>query len=384
MRFFSSAQTTKLRASASLIGTMIGVGVFGLPFVFVQAGFFVGMAYLLVLGLVTMTLQMMMAEVALQTPGAHRIAGYVQRYFGAHWALGAAFVMMAMSWGALIAYVLVGAEFLMALLHPWLGGDVLVYQVGLLIVGFCFALRGLAAVTRVETYLVMALVAVMVLLIVRSAFGIHIQHYTLLATGDVFSPYGVVLFSLGGVAIISEIKHMLGRYSASLRSVIPWSVLMVVALYACFVAAVVGVTGINTSPEAIVGLGEVFGTWVLIVGSLFGFLAVATSFLTTAISIQDLLEYDFGYTRLLAWFAGLSVPTLVILAGARNFIDVMRFTGSVFGGFIGIIAVALYLRVRARYCASAMQCFTIPVWFCLLILGVFILGVLSEVARSFI
>ena len=111
-----------LQAGEVLVGTMIGVGMFGIPFAFAQAGFFVGMIYLVMLGLATITLQLMYAEVTLHTPGKHRLVGYMRRYFNQKWAMAAAFVFLGGSWGALIAYILIGGNFLGQLLMPFFGG----------------------------------------------------------------------------------------------------------------------------------------------------------------------------------------------------------------------------------------------------------------------
>lgn len=378
------SRSAQLRAGETLVGAMIGVGVFGLPYTFVQAGFFVGMAYLVVLGLVVMTMQMMMAEVSLQTPGKHRVAGYVQHYFGKKWGVVAALVTIAMAWGALVAYVLVGSEFVYALVGQWVGGDIFVYQIAFLMVGFFIALRGLKMVAATEMYLVAALVAALVVIIVRGLVQVDVANLVTLNTMDVFLPYGVVLFSLGGIAIVPELKDVLGRYKASMRHVVPLSTLCVVVLYALFVTAVVGVTGEATTQEAIAGLGEALGSWVLVLGSLLGFLAVSTSFLINAVAVQDLLEYDFGLTRLLAWFATLSIPTVVILAGADSFIEVMSFTGGVFGGSVGIMAAALYLHIRRRACTSPAKCFHIPLWLVWVMLVMFVAGGLIQFVSQFL
>ena len=378
------SRSAQLRAGETLVGAMIGVGVFGLPFAFVQAGFFVGMAYLVVLGLVIMTMQMMMAEVTLQTPGKHRIAGYITHYFGKKWGVVAALLTIAMAWGALVAQALVGAEFVYALMGPWIGGDIFVYQIGFLIVGFFIALRGLKMVAMTESYLVAALIAALLVVILRGLMDVDVSHLVAINTADIFLPYGVVLFSLGGIGIIPELKEVLGRYKASARWVVPFSTLSVVVLYALFVTAVVGVTGEATTQEAIVGLGAALGSWVLVLGSLLGFLAVSTSFLIGAVAVQDLLEYDFGLTRLLAWFATLSIPTVVILAGADSFIEVMSFTGGVFGGSVGIMAAALYLRIRRRACTSPAKCFHIPLWLVWLMLAIFVAGGLMQFVSQFL
>lgn len=372
----------RLSATESYIGAMIGVGIFGLPFVFVQAGFFVGLAYLIVLGLMTITLHLMIAEVALNTPGRHRLPGYIARYFGKKWGVVSTMIAIASSWGALIAYVLVGGEFAHSLLAPILGGSLFIYQLLLLCTGFLIALRGLKFVAHVESYLVGALVITLAIIIVRGFIGADVDNYLFVDHWNVLLPYGVVLFALGGVGFIPEMVDMLGRYKKSVRMIIPAGMVLILILYALFIAAVVGTTGANTSPEAIAGLGEALGSWVLVVGSLFGLLAVSTSFLMNAVTSQDILEYDMGFTRLLAWFVVLCVPVILFMVGARDFIEVMGFTGGVFGGLTGVSVVALYLRTRKRFCTTPTKCFYIPKWLCYGVLAIFLGGVIVELIYS--
>ena len=370
-----------LQAGEVLVGTMIGVGMFGIPFAFVQAGFFVGMIYLVMLGLATITLQLMYAEVTLQTPGKHRLVGYMRRYFNQKWAMAAAFVFLGGSWGALIAYILIGGNFLGQLLMPFFGGTEPVYQGVFLAAGFLLALGGLRLVSGAEMYLVGLLVVAMLVVIFRGVFDMHVPNLLTSSTAHLLLPYGVVLFSLGGMTVIPEMRDVLGRYHNDLRSVIIKSSLVVIILYAAFALAVVGVTGPATTEEALSGIGAALGPWVLIVGVVMGFLAVATSFLTLALSMQDMFEFDYGFTKLFSWFLMLIVPLVLFMFGARDFIRVIGFTGAVFGGLFGILVVLLYQRVRNRYCDRDARCFHLSNKVGYLIAVVFAIGAFLEIAR---
>ena len=110
-----------------------------------------------------------------------------------------------------------------------------------------------------------------------------------------------------------------------------------------------------------------------------GLLAVATSFILMSVELQDMLEFDFGYTRLLAWFATMSAPVIIFMLGARNFIQVMEFTGAVFGGLTGIIVIVTYLRIRKRLCTTPAKCFAVPKWISIAILLLFTIGVIMGI-----
>lgn len=359
-----------------LVGAVVGVGMFGIPFAFVQSGFWVGMIYLIVLGFVSITLAMMYAEVTIQIPGRHRMYGYVRKYFGKRWGTFASVVVIGATWGGLIAYILVGGDFVYALASPFFGGTVFMYQLGFLCVGFLLALRGLAFVARVETYLVALLVLVILGIAGRGVLDVDILNYYIHPGVDLLLPYGIVLFALGGMNVVPELKDMLGRNSKKLRSVVPIGYLVIIAIYAIFATVVVGVTGTGTTPEAIVGLSQALGPWVLVAGNVMGLLAVITSFILMSVQMQDMLEFDFGATRVLAWFATVSVPLGIFLLGARDFIQVMNFTGAVFGGCLGILIVMMYLRVRKRLCTTPVKCFAISKWISYAILAMFLTGIL--------
>ena len=74
-----------LHAVAVLIGTMVGVGIYGIPFAFAKAGFWVGMVWLVGLAGIVCLFNLMFAELTLSTQGTHQVAGYANIWLGA-WA----------------------------------------------------------------------------------------------------------------------------------------------------------------------------------------------------------------------------------------------------------------------------------------------------------
>ena len=69
-------------AIAVLIGTIVGAGTFGLPFVFAKAGFTAGILYLLALTAVVLAIHLVYGEIILRTNGSHRLVGYAAKYLG--------------------------------------------------------------------------------------------------------------------------------------------------------------------------------------------------------------------------------------------------------------------------------------------------------------
>ena len=71
-----------LEAVATLIGTMVGAGVLGIPYVFARAGFVTGLIDLIILGTAIVFIYLYLGEVVLRTKGNHQLTGYAEKYLG--------------------------------------------------------------------------------------------------------------------------------------------------------------------------------------------------------------------------------------------------------------------------------------------------------------
>ena len=161
--------------------------------------------------------------------------------------------------------------------------------------------------------------------------------------------------------MLPEMKDILGKNKSLLRPSVVLGFATIALMYALFATIVVSVTGAATTQEAILGLGEVIGDWAVTLGSLIGFVAVGTSFLILGVQIMNSFMYDYKRRYMLSWaFAG-GVPVVVFLLGARDFIDVIGFTGGVLASLVGLITIRMYLKAKVHAC-TPKRCLAIPSW----------------------
>jgi len=95
-----------------LVGTIIGAGVLGIPYVISKAGFLTGLTTIILLGLVILAINLSIGEVVLRTKGKHQLTGYAEKYLGKKGKLLMSLSMILGITGALLAYIVgVGEAF---------------------------------------------------------------------------------------------------------------------------------------------------------------------------------------------------------------------------------------------------------------------------------
>ena len=103
-----------------MIGAIVGVGVFGLPWRLPKedldrassCSFWVGF---------WSCFELMLGEIVAQTPGHHRLVNYIRIYTGRFWKWVTLVALSLGVWGAMLAYMLVGGTFctFLPLAHSW-------------------------------------------------------------------------------------------------------------------------------------------------------------------------------------------------------------------------------------------------------------------------
>ena len=331
-------------ALASLIGTIVGAGIFAIPYVMARAGVLLMVCYFFVLGLIVIFIYLAFGEMILRTREKHRLVGYAEKYLGNGAKILVTFSIVVGGIGALLAYIILGGKFLELIF-----GGLNSFQFSLILwaVLFFFVYLGIKSIAPLEVFLNAALLGVFVLIFGFSLPKIQQSSFILLDKSYLFMPFGVVLFSLLGWDAIPEIEGIFKRRE-NLKKVIMIALPLSVFLYLFFAFTIVGVSGSATTQEPFAGLLGVLGNKIIILGGLFGLLSVSTSILIGANYIKNTLFYDYGMRYKLAFTITAFSPMALFLLGARQFIAVVAFVGTAVGVIEGTVIALSWGKAKIK------------------------------------
>lgn len=361
-----------IKALTVFIGTIVGVGIFTLPYVTSRAGFLPVLIYFAILYAVVIATHSLLGEVALKTETLHRFPGYVGEYLGLNWQRFSLLIFGCGITGTLLAYLIVGGEFLWRFLAPYFGGNVLSYTLLFFAAGSYLVFRGMKVISQIELILTPVFFTIIAAFFVRALPFIKMEHFQYFNPGFLALPYGTILFAMWGSAIVPEIKEMVGGEEKLLRRVLIAGTAITTLTYLLFIFIIFGASGSLTSEEALSGFAVVLGDNIVRLGFIFGFITCFDSFFILGLTFKKVLWYDFNLPPGLSWFIACFGPLVLFLAGLRRFIDIIGFTGAVTIGAEGIMMVFLYREFLKKKMLRAMN----PLWYFLIFF--FAAGIMIE------
>jgi len=336
-------------AIAVLAGTIIGVGLFALPYVTLKVGFWVVLGYFLALGALVILIHLFFGELALKTPDFKRLPGFARIYLGNRGEKVAYTSTILGIFGALLAYLIVGGEFLTELLSPIFGGSSLFYTLFYFVMAALLIFSGIKAVAKVEFWGLVLFFIILLAIFFRGKLFITIEN--LFPSPDIshiFLPYGIILFSLWGAALIPEAEEILGQKKNLLLKIIPVAILIPMIVYLFFIYLILGITGPQTTESALTGLRDVLGDGIVSLALLFGLLTTFTSFITLGLTLKKVFWYDLKLPKNLAWLITCFLPLTLFLIGFKSFIPVIAFVGGVMLGIDGILILLMYRKIKPK------------------------------------
>ncbi|PIW67892.1 hypothetical protein COW09_01190 [bacterium (Candidatus Moisslbacteria) CG12_big_fil_rev_8_21_14_0_65_36_11] len=372
----------KSRAIAVLIGTTVGAGIFALPYAFSKVGFLIGLVYLIVLGLAVLTIEICYAEIILRTKEKKEMAGYVKTYLGRTGEILIALSLILGIYAALAAYIIGVGTYLQAFFAPFLGGNLIFWGLIFWFFGSLICFFGINLMSRFELFMSAALIVVAIFIFILSLPYLKIEnlvaHDFVFNFKNLFYPFGIILFALGGASAIPTMKKILKEENAFLKKAVIIGFIIPVIIYTLFGFTVLGVSGRGTSEEGIIGLSNFLGEKVLLIGGVFGVLAMCTSFFALSFVLKELLRKDYKIKNFYAWASTVSVPLFLFLLGA-GFAKIIGFSGAVLSGFQGIILIETYYRAKVKGEREPEFEFNLPKPIAYLIYLIFILGLIHQI-----
>lgn len=375
-RFFSAAFT--------LSGTIIGAGILGLPYVFSQPGFFVGLFWLIFLGIVMIFVNLCLGEVTLRTKQIHQLPGYAERYLGKK---GKVIMVVSIIFGiytALIAYMIGSGQSLSMLFTGGLEHSLL-FGVFFWAAMTTLTRGGLKQLKRVEYWGVIGIILVIFIVFILLMPDIKLSNLTYFNLPDNFSffaPFGVVLFALLGFHAIPEIRRELGRDKKLMRKSILLGVLAPIFLYTLISLAFVGVSGMELQEVSTLSFEGGVGNVLLILG----IFTMLTSYFVLNFSLQDYFIYDLRKRKLSFFFVSILPLVLYLVAHffqIFSFIFVLSVGGVITGGITGICV--LLMNINSKKKGDRKPEYRVPLnWLVVSLLTLlFLWGIFSEAFNLF-
>ncbi|MDP2628379.1 MAG: aromatic amino acid transport family protein [Nanoarchaeota archaeon] len=356
-----------------LVGMCIGAGVLGIPYIAAKSGFLLTAGYIIFLGLIILLVNLYLGEISLRTKQNHQIVGYAGKYLGKRGKKVLQAVMVFEVYSAVLAYLIGVSESFNFL---FFNADYIIY-IGLVFGIFMSMLiwRGIRELKRLEKIGVGIIFILLFLIVVFFAKEISFSNLQTFNLGNIFLPFGVILFALLAFQAIPQVRIVLHKKERMMKKVLITGTLISIVFYILFVFVVVGFKGGETPEIATFALGSIF-VWL-------GVFTMFTSYLALGNALFENLMFDQGMKKRNAWFLSSVIPIILFLT--VRFFDIFSFVEVLaIGGLISGVVMSVMILIiakKAKRKGDRKPEYTIPInWIVVGVLSlIFILGLLKEI-----
>lgn len=328
-------------ALAVLIGTTIGAGFLGIPYVISKAGFFPGVFFLAFIALIMLFVKLCLGEVSLRTKGNHQLAGYAEKYLGKTGKILMFFAMFFGIFSALVAYLIAEGQSLSYMIFGNLT-YALYFSILFWAIMACLTFIGLKALKRYDLIGMIFILLIVAVILIFFAGNVRFSNLSYTNFNNIFMPFGVILFSFLAFSAMPEVERVLAGQEKLMKKTIAWGILIPFIVYFLFSLVVVGSLGKNTPEIATLALGRGF--------AILGVLTMFTAFFTQSIAIRDMFRFDFKLGRFRGWFIAMFIPLILFLliyfSQFANFVKILSIAGVISGGGTGILVLLMNLRAK--------------------------------------
>jgi amino acid permease len=341
-----------MKRSLEIIGVVaaatIGSGVFALPYVIQESGWLLTLGYFIVFVAIISLAHVLYLRTLAAVGEKERLLGLARNYFGG---IGFWTGFLAVVIGLLlsfVAYLVLGTQFvqiiipgiphLLALSIFWLAITTLVFKSEGKVAGFEIA--------------GVALIFCAILFVFISGHPLRAFANTpLLASENIFLPFGAVLFSLAGWTSVEQVYEINKKngITRNLLSLFIIGTAFTSVLYWLFAVGILGSVP-QVAGDIITSISN-WLFWKKDILAAIGLLAMGVVSVSLAREIRGALEKDLAWNSFISRSVIVALPLAVVLLGFNNFLIIVSLAGGIFisAQYILIVLVgrrALQLSIR--------------------------------------
>ena len=330
---------------AILSGTILGAGIFSLPYILGQVGIVLAAAYLVFFGVVYFLVHRFYGEALQTAPSGHNFLYFLRESMGL--------------WAWEISSVLILAEFLLILtvyliLAPAFGALIFGAAAWPVLLAFwafgsLFIFFRLNVVGWTEFIGVAALIVFTGLIFSFGSRLVAVPTWPYaLSWPLVFLPFGPLLFSLAGRSAMAQVVDK-ERESAkagapfSVTKVAFWGTSIAAAIYFIFAVGILRLTP-NPAPDTLSGLTGLPAAVAAVLGVV-GIIAIWKSYIVIGLNAKEMLDFDLRWPKFLGGLTIIAAPLVFYLIGLNNFLSAIGLLGGIFLAFDSALVVHIWRRL---------------------------------------
>jgi len=354
-----------------LVSTILGLGVFLLPYTFFQSGYYF-LFWLIFWFIAFLILHLIFGEILLQTPSRHNLPGLSGIYLHKH----AKHIVWFFDYFGMMGIFLIYFYFIKDIWPAFFGINPLLAKMLFAIFNLYFILRDIKIFAKMETFLTISIISLFFVIIIFLLPNVDLSNIekAFSNSSKPFLPYGIILFAFSGISALPVIVDLIGKNRKSYFMVNLFSLLTIGFLYLIFSLVVVGFIGSKIGDKISSGFLDHLPRWLIFL-SVF-LITLNITFVDMAFYLKRGLIYDYQLDKkIVNWIMVFSILFLVFFEPFENLIDLVDFVSSIFLGFNLIVISLIYLKLKEKKYFKFSNLLVIS------LLVIFYLGIIYEILQ---
>ncbi|HLC87085.1 MAG TPA: aromatic amino acid transport family protein [Candidatus Nanoarchaeia archaeon] len=370
-------ETKKFISAVSvLVGTSVGAGFLGMPYVVSKVGFVLALILIVFISLVILFLNLCMGEVTLRTKGKHQLSGYAEKYLGKKGKFLMEFAVIFGIYSAIIAYLFGIGESLSFLAFGNID-NFLYFSLFIGILMSALVWRGITLLKKLEKFGVASIILILIAIILIFFNKINYENLIYFNSQNLFLPIGVILFSFLSFSAVPHIEIILERNEKLMKKSLFFGSFIPLLFYLFFTFIVIGYKGVETPEIATFALGAIF--------VLLGVFTMLNAYLSLGNALMNNFVFDNRMGKFKGWFLAVVLPVFIFiiikLSGIFSFTKVLSIGGVISGGLTGILVLLMVKRAKKKGNRKPEYKMPVSGWIIGLLILFFLFVIIQELVR---